>query len=152
MSSAIETVRRQIDAYRTQDREAAERLLDDSLRFTSPQDDGLDKASFLETCFPTASRFGRTETVELAEVSPGVVFARYVAQLENGEVFSNVERIVVRDGRIVEIRVYFGGRDAFPEEYDVPELEVDETIAPRPEEEIADVARAQPDVLREQRS
>lgn len=33
-----------------------------------------------------------------------------------------------------------------PGEPSVPELEVDETIAPRPEEEIADVARAEPDV------
>jgi hypothetical protein len=28
----------------------------------------------------------------------------------------------------------------------IPELEVDETVAPRPEEEIADVGRAEPDV------
>jgi hypothetical protein len=33
-----------------------------------------------------------------------------------------------------------------PDEPTVPELEVDETIAPRPEEEIADVLRAKPDV------
>ena len=33
-----------------------------------------------------------------------------------------------------------------PDEPTVPELEEDETIAPRPEEEIADVLRAEPDV------
>ena len=33
-----------------------------------------------------------------------------------------------------------------PDESSVPELEVDENIAPRPEEEIADVLRAKPDV------
>ncbi|MDN4609610.1 hypothetical protein [Arthrobacter burdickii] len=33
-----------------------------------------------------------------------------------------------------------------PDEPTVPELEVNETIAPRPEEEIADVLRAKPDV------
>jgi hypothetical protein len=33
-----------------------------------------------------------------------------------------------------------------PDEPSVPELEVDETIPPRPEEEAADVARAKPDV------
>ncbi|WDF35290.1 hypothetical protein PTW37_17570 (plasmid) [Arthrobacter agilis] len=33
-----------------------------------------------------------------------------------------------------------------PDEPTVPELEVDETIAPRPEEEIADVLRAKPDI------
>jgi hypothetical protein len=33
-----------------------------------------------------------------------------------------------------------------PDQPTVPELEVDETIAPRPEEEIADILRAEPDV------
>lgn len=33
-----------------------------------------------------------------------------------------------------------------PDESSVPELELDETIAPRPEEEIADVLRAEPDL------
>ncbi|WP_180968956.1 hypothetical protein [Microbacterium aurantiacum] len=33
-----------------------------------------------------------------------------------------------------------------PGEPSVPELETDETIAPRPEEEIADVLRAKPDL------
>ena len=32
-----------------------------------------------------------------------------------------------------------------PDETTIPELEVDETIAPRPEEEVADFARAEPD-------
>ena len=33
-----------------------------------------------------------------------------------------------------------------PDEPSVPQLEEDETIPPRPEEEIADVLRAEPDV------
>jgi len=33
-----------------------------------------------------------------------------------------------------------------PNEPSIPELEVDENVAPRPEEEIADVLRAEPDV------
>ncbi|UYO98058.1 hypothetical protein OED01_04920 [Microbacterium sp. M28] len=33
-----------------------------------------------------------------------------------------------------------------PGESSIPELEEDETIAPRPEEEIADVLRAEPDL------
>lgn len=33
-----------------------------------------------------------------------------------------------------------------PGEASVPELEFDENVAPRPEEEIADLARAKPDV------
>ena len=33
-----------------------------------------------------------------------------------------------------------------PSEVTVPELELDENIAPRPEEEVADLLRAEPDV------
>jgi len=33
-----------------------------------------------------------------------------------------------------------------PDESSIPELEADQTIAPRPEEEIADALRADPDV------
>jgi len=33
-----------------------------------------------------------------------------------------------------------------PDEPSIPELEIDENIAPRPEDEIADIARAKPDV------
>lgn len=33
-----------------------------------------------------------------------------------------------------------------PDEPSIPELEDDETVAPRPEEEIADIGRAEPDV------
>ena len=33
-----------------------------------------------------------------------------------------------------------------PDEPTLPKLEVDQTIAPRPEEEIADILRAKPDV------
>lgn len=32
-----------------------------------------------------------------------------------------------------------------PGEPSIPELEVDENVAPRPEEEIADISRAEPD-------
>ncbi|WP_456287107.1 hypothetical protein M1D46_08130 [Microbacterium sp. JZ70] len=39
-----------------------------------------------------------------------------------------------------------------PGEPSVPELEDDETVAPRPEEEIADVLRAEPDVEEHTRS
>ena len=38
------------------------------------------------------------------------------------------------------------GRTPAPDESSIPELEDDETIAPLPEEEIADAARAEPDL------
>lgn len=114
-SAAERTVLAQLTAYREQDQEAAERLLDDGLSFTSPQDDHIDKATFLERCFPTADRFERQEVSLLREIEPGLVVLRYIASLDDGTVFSNMELSRVVDGRITEIRVYFGGTDAFAE-------------------------------------
>lgn len=108
----VDVVRAQMAAYRAQDAAAAERLLSDDFVFTSPQDDHIDKAAFMERCFPTADRFGRQETRQVVEIEPGLVMARYVAD-HDGEVFSNVELTTVREGRIAEVRVYFGGPDEF---------------------------------------
>lgn len=40
----------------------------------------------------------------------------------------------------------FAQENVSPQEPTVPEIEMDETVAPRPEEAIADAARAEPDV------
>jgi hypothetical protein len=113
LSPAEHTVLAQLTAYCEQDHGSAERLLDDALSFTSPQDDHIDKTTFLERCFPTADRFERQEVTLLREIGPGLVLLRYVASLDDGTVFSNVEISRVVDGRIMEIRVYFGGADSF---------------------------------------
>jgi hypothetical protein len=113
MPGASEVVRSQFEAYREQDARSAERLLDDALRFTSPQDDHIDKRTFMERCFPTADRFVRQEIRQISEVAPGLVVLCYVYQLQDGTTHSNIELITVDSGRITEIRVYFGGPDTF---------------------------------------
>jgi hypothetical protein len=52
------------------------------------------------------------------------------------------------EGVVVSVRNERSSQEHIPgpDEPSVPELEVDETIPPRPEEEIADVLRAEPDV------
>ena len=52
-----EVVRAAFEAYRAQDAETGAALLADDFVFTSPQDDHIDKAAFMERCFPTADRF-----------------------------------------------------------------------------------------------
>src|SRR5690606_2766590 len=111
VADAVDVVRRQFDAYRRQDAGVAESLLDDGLRFTSPQDDHIDKRAFMEGCFPTAERFVRQEIRQIAEIAPGLVVLRYVYELQGGATYSNVEFITVQGGRVTEIRVYFGGPD-----------------------------------------
>ncbi len=110
----LETALAQFAAYRVGDLRAARMLLDDDMTFTSPQDDHLDKARFLETCFPTARRFLRQEITTAVEISPGTVLLRYMAQLPGQQPFSNVEIISVAEGLITEIQVYFGGVETSP--------------------------------------
>jgi ketosteroid isomerase-like protein len=111
MTNAIEVVRRFYVAYQEQDLETARRLLSAGLTFTSPQDDHIDKATYLERCFPTADRFVATDVREAVEAEPGVVLWRYTYELQDGDRFSNVEAITVRDEQIVDIHVYFGGAE-----------------------------------------
>jgi ketosteroid isomerase-like protein len=106
--SNTDIVRRSFEAFRAQDRETALRLLADDYVFTSPQDDHVDKATYMERCFPTADRFVSQELLDLVE-SGDDVFVLYEYELETGDRHRNAEVITVRDGRIVETQVFFGG-------------------------------------------
>ena len=109
MTDAIDVVRRFYSAYQEQDAETARAVLSESLTFTSPQDDHLGKAAYLERCFPTADRFVWTEVHTPVEPEPGFVVWRCSYELRDGGRFSNVEEITVEHDQVVNIRVYFGG-------------------------------------------
>jgi ketosteroid isomerase-like protein len=105
-----DVVRTLFNAYRTQDQETVERLLADNLTFTSPQDDHIDRATYLQRCFPTAGRFKSQEILQLVSSGADGVFVLYEYELKNGERYRNAEYITVRDGQVVDIQVFFGGR------------------------------------------
>ncbi|MFJ5674022.1 nuclear transport factor 2 family protein [Streptomyces sp. NPDC093097] len=109
-----DVVRAAFAAYSAQDRPAMERLLAEEFVFTSPQDDHIDRAAFLDVCFPTADRFRSQELLDVVPCDGGRAFVRYEYELLTGERHRNVEVMTVRDGRLVETQVYFGGR--FPQE------------------------------------
>ncbi|MFI7490218.1 nuclear transport factor 2 family protein [Micromonospora echinaurantiaca] len=108
--SNTEVVRALLAAYRNQDLAAADRLLAPDLVFTSPQDDHIDRATYLDRCFPTADRFVSQEILRLADVGDDQVFLLYEYELHGGDRYRNAEHITVRDGRVVEVWVFFGGR------------------------------------------
>jgi ketosteroid isomerase-like protein len=99
-----------LDAYRAQDRDAVEPLLADDLVFTSPQDDHIDRAAYLERCFPTADRFRSQEVLAAVPHGDAHVFLLYEYELHSGERHRNAEYLTVRDGQVREIQVFFGGR------------------------------------------
>ena len=106
-----DTVRAFLDAYQAQDRGTADQLMSDDFVFTSPQDDQIDKAAFMERCFPTADRFRSSEILRLVAVDDENVFVLYQYELmQDREVYRNCELITVRNGRPVETQVFFGGR------------------------------------------
>lgn len=109
--SEVETVRAVFDAYLRHDRETEDRLLAEDFVFTSPQDDHIDKATFFDRCFPTADRVTTQEMLYVVPAGGGDVFAMYEYELrETGERHRNVELLTVRDGRVRETQVFFGGR------------------------------------------
>jgi ketosteroid isomerase-like protein len=108
--SKVESARAIFESYLTQDRDAADRLLADEFVFTSPQDDHIDKAAFLARCFPTADRLVSQEMLHVVQTKGDDVFVMYEYELKTGERHRNVELLTVRDDRITETQVFFGGR------------------------------------------
>ncbi len=108
--SNTDVVRAMFEAYLAQDEPTAERLLAEEFVFTSPQDDHIDKAAFLERCFPTAARVTTQKIVELVSAGDDGVFILYEYELTTGARHRNTEFITVRDGRFVETQVFFGGQ------------------------------------------
>ena len=106
--SSVEVVRSFMKAFLEQDRARAEALMADDFVFTSPQDDHLDKATWLERCYPTADHFDEpSQTLEIAEID-GVVLHRYEYRV-NGVRWRNAEASQVEGGRVKSVEVYFGG-------------------------------------------
>ena len=108
--SNADAVRAFFRSFLAQDRAAAERLVADEFVFTSPQDDHIDRATFFERCFPTADRFKDHQLLEVVPTDGDDVFVLYEYELEGGQRHRNAEVITVRDGRITETQVFFGGR------------------------------------------
>lgn len=106
--SPRETVLEFVRAYREQDRNLALSLLADNFTFTSPQDDHLNKDTWLARCFPTADHFDAPATTLQIVEADGVVLHRYQYDVD-GRTYRNVEATRVRDGLVCQVEVYFGG-------------------------------------------
>jgi ketosteroid isomerase-like protein len=110
MSANTDVVRGLIDAYESQDRTAAETLIAGDLAFTSPQDDHIDRATYFEKCFPHQEPLRLQEILHLVDVDAETVLIAYQYDATTGDVHRNTELHTVRDGRVHEIQVFFGGK------------------------------------------
>jgi ketosteroid isomerase-like protein len=105
----VQVVAEAFRCYHDHDREAALDLYAEDFRFTSPQDDHIDKAAYFEQCFPTADRLTRQDLLHVVPADDHTVFVQYEYDLRTGGAYRNMEAITVRAGRIREVQVYFGG-------------------------------------------
>jgi ketosteroid isomerase-like protein len=106
-SDQIEVVRDCYRAFESGDRELAERVIGERLRFHSPPDPELDRTGYFERCWPNAGQIEEFSFVRLFERGEEV-FVTYEARRGDGSRFRNTEVLTVRDGRIAEVEVYFG--------------------------------------------
>jgi ketosteroid isomerase-like protein len=109
-STNTDVVRAALNAYLAQDHAVAEQPLADDFVFTSPQDDHIGKAAYLDRCFPTADRLVSQQLLQLVDAGNGGVFVLYEYELKVGGRYRNAEFITVRGGQLIESQVFFGGR------------------------------------------
>jgi len=106
MATPEEIVRKSFKAYETKDRAAIETVIADVFHFTSPLDNGIDRKTYFERCWPNSEPLERFDIVRM--ITDDQVFVTYEAHTKDGRRFRNSEVFTVRGLKIVEVEVYFG--------------------------------------------
>lgn len=102
-----DVVRAYFGAYEAENREVAEQLLAEHFRFTSPNDDGIDRATYFERCWPQKEP-ARDHRIEKIVVDGDRAFVTYSCATGDGKSFRNTEFLTFSGERIASIDVYFG--------------------------------------------
>ena len=102
-----QVVRAYFGAYESENRDVAERLLADNFRFTSPNDDGIDRATYFERCWPQNEPM-RDHRIEEIVVDGDKAFVTYSCASGDGKSFRNTEVLTFSGERIASVDVYFG--------------------------------------------
>ncbi len=94
-------------AYESGDRHAIEQLLTSDFQFYSPADVGIDRARYVERCWPTAARIDSFDLKRLIQVN-GEVVVTYECARTDGTRFCNTEVLSFDGDKINRVEVYFG--------------------------------------------
>ena len=106
-SGKSDIIRAVFAAYLANDRQAVEGYLTDDFRFTSPYDDGIDKAAYFARCWKHSDWIERHE-LEKILVEGSEAFVTYRCQARDGKSFRNTEFFCFEGDKIKRIDVYFG--------------------------------------------
>ena len=102
----LQIVKKALQAYVDKDRDAIESVIAEDYRFTSPLDNGLDRATYFSRCWPNSERMEDVTFIDGAE-SGDTAWVVYEATSSNKR-FRNAEMHTTRDGKLVATEVYFG--------------------------------------------
>jgi ketosteroid isomerase-like protein len=94
-------------AYANSDRSANESVIADDFHFTSPLDNRIDRAAYFERCWPNHEGIASFRFVRMIEAGDEVIVT-YEGTGVSGNVFRNTEVLTIREGKIVDVEVYFG--------------------------------------------
>lgn len=99
--------RRYFEAFQNGERAVMEALLAPGFTFTSPFDDGIDRAGYFARCWPHSGSFRFRD--DLKTFPDGEeCFVVYSTDGKTGGTFRNAELFHVKGGQIVSIEVFFG--------------------------------------------
>jgi hypothetical protein len=107
-------VREYYAAYETKDWSILERILADGFTFTSPAgDDHIDLKKYKARCWPNSENTKKFD-LESVVVVGDVAYVTYNGWTNQGRLFRNTERFLLKDGKITENECFFGTGVNFP--------------------------------------
>jgi ketosteroid isomerase-like protein len=104
---ASELVRAFYRAYETRDRASLEMLLADDFTYTSPCEDHISRADYLERCWPAVESL-RAFEIERCLSESGEVFVTRSGEQMDGSRFRNTEYFATTGAKISAMEAYFG--------------------------------------------
>lgn len=107
MTSPADIARACYQAYADSDRAALEPLIAREFRFTSPLDNGLNRETYFERCWPNHEHCEAFTFIHITEQG-NRVFVIYEGKGVGGNVFRNCEMLTVENDQLTEVEVYFG--------------------------------------------
>jgi ketosteroid isomerase-like protein len=107
-------VREYYTAYETKDWSIMEHILADGFTFTSPAgDDHIDLKKYKARCWPNSENTKKFD-LEHVVVVGDVAYVTYNGWTNDGRLFRNTERFLLKDGKIMENECFFGTGVNFP--------------------------------------
>ena len=103
----VSVAKRAYQAYVDKDRAVIESLVADDFHFTSPLDTRIDRETYFARCWPNSENITAFTFVHWVQDGDRV-FVTYEGRGPGGKGFRNTEILTIRDGKLVEVEVYFG--------------------------------------------